>query len=72
MSDLKKKIKFKLDEAVSEAGSYEGWCWDHDINKGTLSYFLRGKTDIKLSTLEKICDALGLKLDVTIDDSSHT
>lgn len=64
MGKLRKKIIFAIEEAAHESGSIESWCWEHDLNKATISNFINHKTDVRLGTLEKICDALDLTIDV--------
>lgn len=66
MEELKQKIKFKIEEQAHELGSVEAFCWEHDLNKATISDFINDKSDPRLSTIAKICKAVGLKLDVTL------
>ena len=49
-----------------EYSTVEQFCWDKDLNKATVSNFLRGKKDFQLSTLVKIANALGKTLRVVL------
>ena len=52
LKDLRKKIKAK--------GTLQEYATDIGIRRATLSEFLSGKTDIRLSTLQKIVEPLGI------------
>jgi hypothetical protein len=45
----------------------EAFCWAKDLNKATISNFLRDKKDFQVSTLNKIAIAVGKKLTVRLD-----
>lgn len=45
----------------------EEFCWDKDLNKATISNFLRGKKDFRVSTLVKIAAAVGGELVIKIE-----
>lgn len=45
----------------------EAFCWDKNLNKASVSNFLRQKKDFRISTLAKIAKALGMKLTVRLD-----
>ncbi len=51
---------------LDEYPTVEQFCWDKDLNKATVSNFLRGKKDFQLSTLVKIANALGKTLHVRL------
>lgn len=45
----------------------EEFCWEHDLNKATLSNFLNGKKDFQVSTLAKIARALKKRLVIRLE-----
>jgi len=50
-----------IQKRIKKAGyeTIEKFCFENEIPKSTFSEFLSGKYDPKLSTLEKISEALG-------------
>jgi hypothetical protein len=40
----------------------EEFCWDKDLNKATVSNFLRAKKDFQVSTLQSLAEAVGADL----------
>lgn len=63
LSSMRKQVKAKIFERYP---TVEQFCWDKDLNKATVSNFLRGKKDFQVSTLVKIANALGLKLQIRL------
>lgn len=45
----------------------EGFCWDKDLNKATVSNFIHDKKDFSVSTLEKIAKAINGDLKIKIE-----
>ena len=64
LAPMRKKVRAKIFESYP---TVEQFCWDKDLNKATVSNFLRGKKDFQLSTLIKIADALDMKLTIRLD-----
>lgn len=53
LTDIKKNYK-----------SVEEFCWENNVNKATISNFLNNKKDFRVSTLQKIAEALDKDLDI--------
>ena len=64
LAPMRKKVRTKILESYP---TVEQFCWDKDLNKATVSNFLRSKKDFQISTLVKIADALGIKLTIRLE-----
>ena len=62
MNDIEEKLRHLIRVAAHEEGSVEAWCWENELPKSTISDFMRSKSDLRFSTLSKICVALGVEL----------
>jgi hypothetical protein len=60
-------MRQQLTEIIAEYPTVERFCWDNNLNKATVSNFLRGKKDFQLSTLVKIANTLGKRLTIRLD-----
>ena len=59
LAAMRRAVRGKI---LEEYPTVEQFCWDKDLNKATVSNFLRSKKDFQISTLVKIAAALGMKL----------
>ncbi len=58
-------MRITVSEKIFEAyPTVEQFCWDKNLNKATVSNFLRGKKDFQVSTLVKIANALEMTLNI--------
>ena len=62
MKDFELKLKELIIKAGNESGTIELWCWNNDISKSTISRFLNGQGNMRLSTLYRICEALDTQI----------
>jgi len=65
LASMRKTVKDKIFESYP---TVEQFCWDKDLNKATISNFLRGKKDFQISTLIKIAFALKMRLVISLSD----
>ena len=67
-SDALAAMRVQLKDLINRSyPTVEQFCWHKDLNKATISNFLKGKKDFQLSTLVKIADALKMKLTIRLD-----
>lgn len=60
---LRKEV---LAEIKQKNMTVEQFCWEHDLNKATLSNFLNNKKDFRVSTLVQIAKAMNRKLEIKL------
>lgn len=63
LDNFRKQLKKHIE---TEYNSVEEFCYANDIGKSTISNFLNGNRDSQVSTLEKIAQAMGKTLQITI------
>jgi hypothetical protein len=63
LANMRKKVRKKIFASFS---TVEQFCWEKELNKATVSNFLRAKKDFQLSTLIKIAEALDMKLTIRL------
>lgn len=61
LSALKEEIKTEI---YKHYETIEQFCFDHELNKATVSNFFSGKKDTQLSSLLKILKALDKQLSI--------
>jgi hypothetical protein len=64
---LKETREFLKKEIFKNYSTVEQFCWDHDLNKATISNFLNNKKDFRVSTLIQIAEALDNELIIRFD-----
>ncbi len=63
LSNLRKEL---LQEVKTQKITVEQFCWERNLNKATISNFVNGKKDFRVSTLVQIANALKKKLDISL------
>ncbi len=59
LSHIRRRVKTYIEENYK---TVEEFCWDKNLNKATISNFLRSKKDFRVSTLVKLAEATGQDL----------
>ena len=59
LASMRRAVREKI---LEEYPTVEQFCWDKDLNKATVSNFLRSKKEFQISTLVKMAAAVGMKL----------
>lgn len=65
LEPLRKALQSRI---AADYASVEDFCWDKNLNKATISNFLNDRKDFQLSTLRKIAEALGKRLEIRLRD----
>ena len=66
--DALETMRKQVEELIGRSyRTVEEFCWETELNKATVSNFLRGNKDFQISTLAKLADALGKKLTIRLD-----
>lgn len=63
LSDMRQQLSEYISANYS---TVEEFCWAKDLNKATVSNFLRGKKDFQVSTRQKIAAALNARLTICL------
>ncbi len=65
LQSMRNQLKDIIDKKYD--GIAEQFCWDLNLNKATISNFLLGKKDFRISTLKKIAESLGKRLTISME-----
>jgi hypothetical protein len=66
--DALSHLRQQVDKYITDNYStVEEFYWDKDLNKATISNFLRSKKDFRVSTLVQISQAIGKNLVIKLD-----
>ncbi len=63
LDTLRYKLKTYIDKNFE---TIEEFCWENEIAKSTISNFFAKKYDFKVSTIEKVANAMGKKLFIDV------
>ena len=64
LSQIRRQVEKYIEDNYS---TVEEFCWDKNLNKATVSNFLRSKKDFRVSTLVQLSEALGKSLVIRLD-----
>lgn len=64
LSQIRQQVQKYIDDNYS---TVEQFCWDKNLNKATISNFLRSKKDFRVSTLVQLSEALKKDLIIKLE-----
>lgn len=66
LNHMREQVRIYIDSSYE---TVEQFCWDRGVNKATISNFLRGKNDFRISTLVQIAEACEMELEIHLKKS---